>query len=411
MSDVGNTLNRRQKRFLVQRLRYIIPAIALTICLMGTPVYADKVHRVLPGETLSGIANHYGITQDSLLGHNQFIADPNLIFSQQILIIPTEYRRYHLVKPGDTLSKISQAFSIPASMIANINDIKDENLIYKGEVMLIPKIYTVKPGDTLYSISNNLSINIEDFVTKNALIQPDSLYPGQQLIIPYRSAQREELVDLERELSPAVRRFPDILFYKGKGEKKQIALTFDDGPGQESTDAVLDILKKYKVPATFFILGTSIQKDDNTLKRILSDGHVLASHTSNHPDLRTLTQKELIDELLTVENRVYEITGRRMALMRPPYGFHNDSVLEDIGNMGYRIIKWSVDTKDWRDGDIDRVLINTMPNIRNGSIILMHDTLAKSATNKVLPEIIQTLSYHGYTFVTVDELLGINAYK
>lgn len=374
-------------------------------------MFEDQVHRVAPGETLTGIARLYGITLDSLLGYNQYITNPDLILPGQVVIIPGRYRRYYIVRPGDTLSAISDKFGIPVSMIANINNISDINKIKVGQALLIPEIYTVEQGDTLTGISEKLGVDIRDLQIENNLTGTNLLYVGQQLIIPFRSALREELQNIERVLGPIAMRFPDTFFFEGQPGKLEVALTFDDGPSKIGTNEVLDILNENEIPATFFLLGTSIPGNSDVVNRIVSEGNTLGNHSATHVDLRTLTGDELRNELMILENEIYDITGLRMALVRPPYGFLNDRVIEEIGNLGYKIIKWSVDTNDWRDLNADQVLINTIPNIRDGSIILMHDTLPKSATKQVLPEIILTLKSQGYTFVTVDELLGIDAYK
>ncbi len=231
------------------------------------------------------------------------------------------------------------------------------------------------------------------------------------MIVPFRSTQREELVAIENELAPVAARFPGTFFYKGQPNGLRVALTFDDGPDRIETNAMLDVLKRYQVPATFFLLGRNMPGNGDVVERIVAEGHTVANHSTTHPDLRRLTAEQVQNEMLTLENQIYEITGLRTALMRPPYGFVTDENIRQLQDLGYKIIKWTVDTNDWRDMDIDKVLINTMPNMRDGSIILMHDYLSQSVTKEVLPEIIHSLRSQGYTFVTVDELLGISPYK
>ena len=188
-------------------------------------------------------------------------------------------------------------------------------------------------------------------------------------------------------------------------------MTFDDGPDKDTTAATLDLLKRYRVPATFFLVGSNVTGNADIIKRIVKEGHTIASHTWGHPDLRTLTQPQLTGQVMNLENALKEITGLKTALIRPPYGFVSDDNIRQLSGMGYSVIKWSVDTNDWRDRNIDQVLINTMPDIRDGSIVLMHDYQKDSVIRQVLPEIIQSLRWQGYTFVTVDELLGVKAYK
>jgi peptidoglycan/xylan/chitin deacetylase (PgdA/CDA1 family) len=390
--------------------------ILCIICIITTnlwtlPVYAEQVHRVAPGETLSSIASRYGISIDSLLGNNQYIVNPDLIFPGQVLIIPDANMQAYVVKPGDTLSKISQQFQVPIPILADINNIADINLLYAGQILVVPKIYTVKAGDTLSNIAQELGVNLTDLLVENNLDPQSYIYVGQTLIVPFRSTQREELVAIENELAPVAARFPGTFFYKGQPNGLSVALTFDDGPDRIETNAMLDVLKRYQVPATFFLLGRNMPGNGDVVERIVAEGHTVANHSTTHPDLRRLTAEQVQNEMLTLENQIYEITGLRTALMRPPYGFVTDENIRQLQDLGYKIIKWTVDTNDWRDMDIDKVLINTMPNIRDGSIILMHDYLSQSVTKEVLPEIIHSLRSQGYTFVTVDELLGISPYK
>lgn len=335
----------------------------IAMCLWGTPVYAEQVYRVAPGDTLSNIASTYGTTLDSLLGNNQYIVNPDLIHPGMVLIIPDSGRQYYVVRPGDTLSEISQKFGVTVPRLADINNISNIDLLYVGQILLIR----------------------------------------------YQPVEREELAAVENTLSPIANRFPDTFFFRGEPDGLRVALTFDDGPDRVETHTLLDVLQRYGVPATFFLLGRNVPENADVVERLVAEGHTVANHSTTHPDLRTLTSAQLRNELLTLENAVYDITGLRTALMRPTYGFINDDVLRQVRDMGYRAIQWSVDTKDWRDNDVDQVLINTMPSIRDGSIILMHDH--PSVTKEVLPEIIHSLKSQGYTFVTVDELLGVNAYK
>lgn len=222
----------------------------IAIALQTAPAYADQVHFVAPGETLSGIAKLYGISLDSLIGNNQYIINPDRIFPNQVIIVPGVNQQAYVVKPGDTLSQISKTFNVPINMLASINDINDVNLLYIGQVLMIPKIYTVKPNDTLTSISKNLGVTLEDLILENNLNEAEPIYIGQRLVIPFRFINREELADVERELSPLARRFPGTYFYKGEAGDLKIALTFDDGPNIPGTNDILDILKNNRAKST-----------------------------------------------------------------------------------------------------------------------------------------------------------------
>lgn len=392
-------------------IKRVIVLSTVIVFLHVGPVYSEQVHRVSPHETLSSIASQYGVSVDSLIGNNQYIVNPNLIFPGQVLIIPDQNRQFYVVRPGDTLSEISQRFGVPISILVNVNELANADRIYVGQVLLVPKLYTVEVGDSLETIAIKLSVDVADLLIENNLSTTSPIQVGQTLVIPFRPQNREEPSAIDKALAPFVNEFPDTFFYKGQPGGLRVAITFDDGPGCPETNEMLDVLREHNVPGTFFLLGRNIPGNSDVVQRIVSEGHIVANHTTNHIDLRTLTDSQICAEMLTTENEIFEITCLRTALMRPPYGFVNSDVIEQLREMCYKIIKWSVDSNDWRDMDVDAVLINTIPNIRDGSIILMHDNLKGSVAKEVLPEIIHSLRSQGYSFVTVDELLGVDAYK
>lgn len=394
----------------MKRVFCLIGAI-IFICMASRVVHADWVHRIQPGETLSNISKYYGMTVDTLLGNNQYITNPNTVYSGQVIIIPGPNKQSYQVKAGDTLFEISRKFDISLSLLADYNKLNDLNSINIGQVLMIPRVYVVKAGDTLYKIASEYDITPKDIAQENNLNDINMLFIGQTLFIPYQLIEREDLLANERYLSAISDKFPNTFYYKGKSGNKQIALTFDDGPGKTITPEILDVLKEYDVNATFFLLGSNMAGKEDIVKRAVAEGHTIANHTWNHLDLRTLNEEQLKQELKLQENEIKAITGLTPALMRPPYGFINDSTLNNLSHIGYRVINWTVDSKDWRDHNADQVLINTIPNIRDGSIILMHDYLTHATTQKALPEIIQTLKDQGYTFVTVDKLIGVQAYR
>jgi len=373
--------------------------------------HADWVHRVHPGETLSSISKYYGITVDTLLGNNQYITDANMVYTGQVLIIPGPNKQAYQVKSGDTLFGISRKFEISVSLLADFNQLNNPDSLNIGQVLIIPRVYVVKAGDTLHKIASNYGITPKDIAQENILQDINMLFIGQTLFIPYQLIEREDLMANERYLSAISAKFPNTFYYKGFGGNKQVALTFDDGPGKTITPQVLDVLKQYGVSATFFLLGSNMAGNEDIVRRAVAEGHTIANHTWNHPDLRTLSDEQLQEEMKLQENEIKAITGLTPALMRPPYGFTNDGALNNLSRMGYRVINWTVDSKDWRDHNVDQILINVIPDVRDGSIILMHDYLTHTTTRQALPEIIQTLKWQGYTFVTVDKMLGVKAYK
>jgi peptidoglycan/xylan/chitin deacetylase (PgdA/CDA1 family) len=388
-------------------------AIAFLIALacLTITAAADQVHRVSPGETISAIAAGYGITADSLLANNQYIADPNRIYQGQVLIVPGADRQAYIVRPGDTLHRLSQRFGLAVALLAGMNAIEHPDRLSVGQVLRIPEVYTVRPKDTLYHISRSLGVDAAELAALNGLADIDRIFVGQRLVLPLRPSGRETLADFDRELAPLADRFPGVFFYKGRPGRRQVALTFDDGPSGVATGEILDLLGRYRVPATFFLLAGNLEGRGDILRRMAAEGHTLANHTAGHPDLRGLTPEQLAWEVGELQNRVADVTGLKTALLRPPYGFISDENLRQLSGMNYKIINWSVDSKDWRDIDRDRVLINTLPEVRDGSIILLHDAFSHAATLQAVEDIIQSLGWQGYRFVTVNELLDIEAYQ
>lgn len=184
--------------------------------------------------------------------------------------------------------------------------------------------------------------------------------------------------------------------------KKLAALTFDDGPSAATTPRLLDILYEKNVPATFFELGTAASANPEIVKRVVNEGHELASHTMSHQNLATLSGGGVRSETDGAAAVFESIIGYRPKLVRPPYGSINDTVR---ANIGAPMILWSVDTLDWKYKNTASILGYTMSEVYDGAIILMHDIHPTSV--EAVPTVIDTLRADGYEFVTVSELANL----
>ena len=181
-------------------------------------------------------------------------------------------------------------------------------------------------------------------------------------------------------------------------EEKMIALTFDDGPNY-NTNKVLDILEKYNVPATFFVLGSKIKGNEYILKRMTSSGMEIGNHTYSHLLLTKYKEDKIKEEIDSTSNLIFEVTGKYPTLLRPSYGSVN-SKIKKISNTP--IIIWDIDTLDWKYHNSKRISKRVLNKAGDGDIVLMHDIY--SATANALNIIIPKLQNRGYTFVTVSEL-------
>jgi len=190
--------------------------------------------------------------------------------------------------------------------------------------------------------------------------------------------------------------------------EKVIALTFDDGPWPETTQQVLDILQQNNIKATFFMVGLHIKRHPELAKLVAQAGHAIGNHTWNHP-LQDVSLADAAYEVDGMEKLIYETTGVRTALFRPPGGRFNGGLATYAHERKYATTMWSIDSEDYYVSSpilIDNVLKNVQP----GRIVLMHDGGGdRSATVKALPQIISALRLQGYRFVTVPELMALQA--
>ena len=167
-------------------------------------------------------------------------------------------------------------------------------------------------------------------------------------------------------------KFGENVYFHGSRDEKKIALTFDDGPC-ENTLGVLSVLKKYSVRGTFFVLGNKIQGNENILRRIIGSGSEIGSHSYNHLNL-SFRPKYFIGGHLNMADNVLRRAGVKSYLFRPPYGSFGFNLLDVCKQKRKKIILWDVDPSDWRcNYNIDKISKYIIRNTRNGSILDLHD--------------------------------------
>ena len=191
-------------------------------------------------------------------------------------------------------------------------------------------------------------------------------------------------------------------------EKKQIALTFDDGPHPSLTPKILQILAKYNIPATFFMVGQNVINYPNAAKQVILAGHEVGNHTFTHPHIANLSEKAIFDEIGRCEDALEELCEYRPHLLRTPQGALTPSLERCLADDDYILVLWSLDTRDWDNKSTACIVRTVLENIKAGDIILMHDYIGyNSKTPEALEQIIPKLLAEGYEFVTVSELLGL----
>jgi peptidoglycan/xylan/chitin deacetylase (PgdA/CDA1 family) len=150
-----------------------------------------------------------------------------------------------------------------------------------------------------------------------------------------------------------------------------VYLTFDDGPSTD-TRAVLDILARYGVKATFFEVGNAVAGRASIARRVVAGGHRIGNHTWSHPSLTKLSSAGVRSEITRTQDAISAATGRRPGCVRPPYGATNATVRTVLGSMGLTQALWNVDTRDWSGISVSAI-VASMNTARHGSVILLHD--------------------------------------
>lgn len=181
-----------------------------------------------------------------------------------------------------------------------------------------------------------------------------------------------------------------------------IALTFDDGPSLY-TEKILNVLEEHNALATFFVLGSQVQKNPCITARAAALGHQTENHSFDHEDFRNLSEQNIRSTITKTSDEVEAATGTGTTLVRPPYGVYNEKVKLVLQNMGYPIVLWSVDTRDWESRDTQTIYDHIMDNAVNGAIILLHDV--RLSTYEAVALAVPELIARGYRFVTVNEVL------
>lgn len=182
---------------------------------------------------------------------------------------------------------------------------------------------------------------------------------------------------------------------------RYIALTFDDGPHSETTEALLDGLRERGAHATFFLIGEQIEGTEDLVMRMRDEGHQIGNHTYSHVRLDQNSQRGL-QEIAKADSLLQQVIGTNDYWIRPPWGFVSNTVKQSVGQP---LIYWSLDTQDWSVRNADIVAQDIIQNAQNGDIVLLHDSYAESVDAAL--RAIDALSAQGYQFVTVEELFRV----
>lgn len=204
--------------------------------------------------------------------------------------------------------------------------------------------------------------------------------------------------------------------YKVEVPEKVVALTFDDGPSPVWTPQILDALKKADVKATFFMIGEYVEKYPQIARTVADEGHDIGNHSYDHKVLIYYRMDTLEREINEAEKVIQDVTGIKTRYFRPPKAWLTYQEKEKIKEMGYEIVLWTLNSKDWVTFDDKYIVRFLVHNVKPGDIILFHDGGGvfsteggnRNETVKTIPQLVEKLRGKGYRFVTITELLRMS---
>lgn len=191
--------------------------------------------------------------------------------------------------------------------------------------------------------------------------------------------------------------------------KKYCAISFDAAWGNEDTQMLIDILGKYNVNATFFLVGDWVDKYPESVKALSDAGMEVMNHSLHHDHYNSLSADQIVADVTACNDKVHAITGKTPTLIRCPYGEYDDHVISAIRSIGMEPIQWDVDSLDWKDYDAKTIYARVTEKLQPGSIVLFHN--AALHTPEALPSILEFMQAQGYTVVPIGQLIYTENYS
>ncbi|MBQ6933121.1 MAG: polysaccharide deacetylase family protein, partial [Clostridia bacterium] len=201
----------------------------------------------------------------------------------------------------------------------------------------------------------------------------------------------------------------DLPIYCVQTDEKVLSISFDAAWGNEDTHQLIEIMDRYGIKATFFVVGDWARKYPESVKELFDAGHEIMSHSDKHKHMTQLSVDEIAADIEACADSIEEVTGVRPTLFRPPYGEYDNKVVGTLRDLGYHTIQWDVDSLDWKETGVQDVIDRVLGKAQPGSIVLFHN--AAKYTPEALPTILETLLDEGYNFVPISQIIYTENYK
>jgi len=195
----------------------------------------------------------------------------------------------------------------------------------------------------------------------------------------------------------------ELPVYSVERDGKFVSLSFDAAWGNEDTQMLIDILAKYNVKATFFVVGEWVDKYPESVKALHDAGHEVMNHSNSHAHMSQLSSEAIVADVEACSDKIEAVTGVRPTLFRCPYGEYDDNVIGTVNGMGLTAVQWDTDSLDWKKLTAGEIYKRVSSKVQPGSIVLFHN--AGLHTPEALPSIIEYLLAEGYTIVPISEIL------
>ncbi|MGL5345994.1 MAG: polysaccharide deacetylase family protein [Peptostreptococcaceae bacterium] len=195
----------------------------------------------------------------------------------------------------------------------------------------------------------------------------------------------------------------NLPIYKVDTTDKKISLSFDVAWGSDNIDQILEILNKHNVKATFFLVGSWIDDNEELVAKIHKNGHELGNHSNTHANTSKLSEEAIVNEIETTSNKIYKITGEKTNLYRPPFGDIDAKTMDVCKSLGYQVVKWDVDSLDWKELGPTHITDKVIKSSTPGSIVLFHANI--KGIEHYLDDVLTKLQKEDYEIVPISKLI------